>query len=102
MSGIAVGLKKGYIVTKRAADKQRPSRMKGRLSKRMKLVRSLIVEVAGMAPYEKRIRDVLVTGGTTAEKRAYKFAKNRLGTHKRANKKKEMIKDTWMRAAGRA
>ena len=42
------------------------------------------------------------TGGTTAEKRAYKFAKNRLGTHKRANKKKEMVKDRWIRMAGRA
>lgn len=102
MKGMAVGLKKGYIVEKRPADKQRPSRMKGRLSKRMKLVRSLITEVAGMAPYEKRIRDILVTGGSTAEKRAYKFAKNRLGTHKRANKKKEMVKDTWMRSAAMA
>mmetsp|Transcript_12553 Transcript_12553/g.23170 ORF Transcript_12553/g.23170 Transcript_12553/m.23170 type:complete len:102 (+) Transcript_12553:3-308(+) len=97
-----VGLKKGYITEQRPNDKVRPARMKGRLSKRVKLVRSLITEVAGMSPYEKRIRDIIVTGGTTAEKRAYKFAKNRLGTHKRANKKKEMIKDTWIRGAGRA
>lgn len=102
MSGIAVGLKKGFVTEQRPADKSRPARMKGRLSKRVKLVRDLISEVAGMAPYEKRIRDILVTGGTTAEKRAYKFAKNRLGTHKRAQKKKEMIKDRWMRSAARA
>ena len=31
-----------------------------RLSKRVKLVRSLITEVAGMSPYEKRIRDIIV------------------------------------------
>ena len=95
-------MKKGYVTEQRPSDKVRPSRMKGRLSKRTKLVRSLISEVAGMALYEKRIRDILVTGGTTAEKRAYKYAKNRLGTHKRANKKKEMVKDRWMRSAARA
>lgn len=35
-------------------------RAQQRLSKRTKLVRDLITEVAGMAPYEKRIRDILV------------------------------------------
>ena len=31
-------------------------------------------------PYEKRILDVLKTGGTSSEKRVYKFAKRRVST----------------------
>ena len=51
-----------------------------RLSKRTKMVRELITEVVGFAPYEKRMMDMLKTGGTGAEKRVYKFAKRRVRT----------------------
>jgi len=87
-------------------DKKRratlPSDRKGRLSKRVKLVRELIHEVVGLMPYEKRLLDILKTGGATSEKRMYKFAKQRLGTHKRANKKREDIKLTYSRMRARA
>ena len=53
-SGIAVGLHKGRAVTKREMAK-RPSANKGKLGKRTSLVRKLIREVVGFAPYEKRI-----------------------------------------------
>ncbi len=49
-----------------------------RLSKRTKLVRELIGEVAGLCPYEKRLLDMLKTGGASSEKRMYKFAKRRV------------------------
>ena len=42
------------------------------------------------------------TGGATAEKRAYKFAKLRLGSHRRAQKKREEIKGINARARARA
>jgi len=53
----------------------------------VKLVRSIVREVAGYAPYEKRIMEILKGGGNNPNKRAWRFAKNRLGTHKRAKKK---------------
>jgi large subunit ribosomal protein L36e len=37
--------------------------------------------------------DIIRTGGTNWEKRMYKFAKRRLGTHSRAHKKKELMID---------
>ena len=99
--GIAVGLNKGHKVTKKVAA-PRPSQAKGRLSKRTKMVRELVGEVVGLSPYEKRLLDMLKTGGTSAEKRMYKFAKRRLGGHKRAVKKRDQIKDIYgkLRARG--
>ena len=57
-----------------------------KISKRVQFVRSLIREVAGFAPYEKRITELLKVG---KDKRALKVAKRKLGTHKRAKKKRE-------------
>jgi len=48
------------------------------ISKRTKAVRSLIQEVVGLAPYEKRLLDMLKTGGASAEKRMYKLSKRRV------------------------
>merc|ERR1719506_3087953 len=94
-SGIAVGLNKGFPVEKRNGDlrKNRPAARKGTASKRNTMIRDLGREVVGLKPYEKRILEMLKTGGATCEKRIYKFAKQRLGTHVRAIKKREIVKD---------
>ena len=41
----------------------------------------------GFTPYEKRMIEVLKGGGANPQKRCWKFAKNRLGSHVRAKRK---------------
>ncbi|KAL2459900.1 60S ribosomal protein L36-1 [Abeliophyllum distichum] len=93
-TGLFVGLNKGHIATSKELA-PRPSNRKGisvfyallpKTSKRVLFVRSLIREVAGFAPYEKRFTELLNVG---KDKRALKVAKRKLGTHKRAKKKRE-------------
>ena len=59
--GQAVGLKRGHVVTA-VEKKERPGARKGRLGKRVKIVRELIREVSGYAPYEKRVMELLKVG----------------------------------------
>lgn len=63
---------------------------KGKASERSKVVRQVIKEVAGFAPYERRILELLRIG---KDKRALKFAKKRLGTHLRAKRKREELSE---------
>lgn len=46
--------------------------------------------------------DMLKTGGASAEKKMYKFAKRRLGTHTRALKKRDQIKENYGQIRARA
>lgn len=59
---------------------------KGASSNRTTFVRSIVKEVAGLAPYERRLIDLIRNAG---EKRARKVAKKRLGTFGRAKAKVE-------------
>ncbi|KAE8876643.1 hypothetical protein PF005_g3304 [Phytophthora fragariae] len=90
-TGIAVGLNKGFPVNKKQVAPRIASR-KGRAGKKTKLVREIVREVVGLMPYEKRILDMIKSGGSSAEKRIYKFSKKRLGTHRRALQKREEMK----------
>jgi large subunit ribosomal protein L36e len=88
----AKSLTKGHAVTKLPKVK-RPSDMKGRLGKRAGLVRAVIRQVSGFAPYEKRIMELLQVGGAKEDKRALKIAKKSLGTHRRGMLKREALRE---------
>jgi large subunit ribosomal protein L36e len=82
-SGIAKGINKGHVTTPNAVP-EKISNKKGALGKRTAFVRSLIREVAGFSPYEKRVMELLKN---SKDKRARKLAKKRLGTLRRAKRK---------------
>jgi len=86
-TNLAVGMDKGRQLTK-IALKPKPSYRKGKLNKRVAFVREVIGEVAGFSPYEKRCMELLKVG---KEKRALKLLKVKLGTHKRAKLKREIM-----------
>ncbi|RJE27073.1 60S ribosomal protein L36 [Aspergillus sclerotialis] len=85
-SGIAVGINKGHKTTPLHTPKTRISRTKGRSTRRTAFVRDIVREVAGLAPYERRIIELL---RNTQDKRARKLAKKRLGTFTRGKRKVE-------------
>ena len=89
-------LTKGHAITK-LAKVAKPSYRKGRLSKRTALVRSVIREVTGFAPYERKVLELLQAGSSKDEKKAMKVAKRRLGTHKRGIKKREFLRGVMQR-----
>jgi len=92
-ASLAVGLKRGHAVTKipkKDKANQRPSHQKGVKSKRFQMVREVIREVAGYAPYERRIMELLRNG---LEKRAMRLARKKLGSHARAKRKQGELGD---------
>jgi len=84
---MSVGLAKGHKTTKNS-QKPKPARRKGHLNKRVKFCRDIIKEVVGFAPYEKRAMELLKV---QKDKRALKFIKKRLGTHRRGKKKRDEL-----------
>ncbi|KAI8321246.1 ribosomal protein L36e [Martensiomyces pterosporus] len=83
-SGIKYGANAGFVTARREL-KQRPSDRKGSAhSKHNTFVKDLIREVAGFAPYERRIMELLKN---SRDKRARKLGKKRLGTLRRSKKK---------------
>ena len=47
-----------------------------------------LIEMLGLSPYEKRVIELLKTGN---DKKAFKFAKKKLGNVQRAKKKRNMV-----------
>ena len=90
-TGYFVGLNHGHIVTKPKADKNHRrvnvSHRKGRASKRVLAVRSVVNEISGFTPYERKIVEMLRTGDATKEKKAVRMARRKLGQQKRARRK---------------
>ena len=52
------------------------------------MVRSVVRETVGFAPYERRIMELIKIGTAQSLKRSLKYAKRRLGTHKRGKSKR--------------
>ena len=75
MKGLAVGLNKGFITTKISKIRERPGLRKGRLGKRVALIRQIIRESVGFAPYEKRVMELIKTGSAKDSKKALKLSK---------------------------
>ena len=59
--------------------------------KRVTVIRRVISELVGKSPFEKKIIEVIKLRHSNSNKKAYKIAKKRLGTHKRALKKREQL-----------
>ena len=56
--------------------------------KRVSQIRKVISEITGRSQYEKKIIELIKQSKASAAKKAYKLAKRRLGTHKRALRKR--------------
>merc|ERR1711970_1300224 len=89
-TGIFVGLNRGHIVTKPKVEaeafKANKSGRKGRLHPRVKAVREVVQEVCGLAPFQKKMIEMIRTGVAIKEKKAVRHARQRVGQHKRAGR----------------
>ncbi|KAK7695902.1 hypothetical protein QCA50_000541 [Cerrena zonata] len=86
-SNLRVGLNKGFPTTP-IPKTVRPSQRKGVTSQRTKFVRSVVREVAGFSPYERRVMELL---RNSKDKKARKLTKKRLGTLLRSKRKLEEL-----------
>merc|ERR1712032_405709 len=89
-TGIFVGINRGHIVTKPKQDpeafKANKSGRKGRIHPRVRAVREVIQEGCGLAPFQKKMIEMIRTGVAIKEKKAVKLARARVGQHKRAGR----------------
>ena len=79
---ISVGLHRGWPVTKRLRKRPTGHRVKPLRD----LTHEVIREVCGYAPYERRVMELLRNG---YDKRALRVCKRKLGTIRRAKRKRE-------------
>ena len=93
-SGIYKGKHAGFTVEKPETNPKlaKPSYRRGTQGKRVALIRDVIREISGYAPYERRIIKLLSIGDEGADKRAMKFAKRRIGGHRRGKAKREAFR----------
>ena len=93
--GLAMGLNKGHVLTK--IEISSSSKVKNATEKkprkRVKLIRKVVKEIVGHAPYERKIMEMLKQSKANKEKISYKMCKKALGTHRRAIRKREQLKE---------
>ena len=87
INSIAVGLHKGFVVTKPTQPKQeRTNKHTALLHSRE--VRKLVRSMLGLTSFEKRMLEMFKVDNKKVQKRAFKILKKRLGTRGRALKRK--------------
>ncbi|BEJ14026.1 hypothetical protein CspHIS471_0312000 [Cutaneotrichosporon sp. HIS471] len=86
-SNLRIGLNKGYPTTV-IPKAVKPSHKKGIKTEKKTFVKSIIREVAGFSPYEKRVMELL---RNSKDKKAKKLTKKRLGTLLRSKRKVEEL-----------
>ncbi|KIY49267.1 ribosomal protein L36e [Fistulina hepatica ATCC 64428] len=86
-TNLRAGINKGYPTTP-IEKAPKPSHRKGVQSAKTKFVRSVIREVAGFSPYERRVLELL---RNSKDKKARKLTKKRLGTLLRSKRKLEEL-----------
>ncbi|POY70040.1 hypothetical protein BMF94_6977 [Rhodotorula taiwanensis] len=77
------GLNRGHPTTV-IPKAVKPSNRKGKQSQRAAFVKSIVREVVGFAPYERRVMELI---RNSKDKKARKLTKKRLGTLRRAKRK---------------
>ena len=99
VKSLAVGLHKGFVVTKPKSKRKRPAARKARTSNRVREIRKLIRTVVGLTPFEKKFFEMMKSGVEKVESRAFRLAKRRMGTKKRALSKQKEIQNIIKNAA---
>ncbi len=88
--GLAVGLNKGHVVTSIEVPSVQISKAP---RTRVTFIRKVISEIAGRAPFERKIIELLKQKKSNSNKKAYYLAKKALGTHVRAQRKRTELND---------
>ena len=86
--GLAMGIDKGHILTKIEISSNTKEK---RPRKRIQVIRKVIHEITGHAPYERKVMEILKQSKANGQKLAYKLLKKSLGTHRRALRKREEL-----------
>ena len=89
-SGLFVGLNKGHVV-KTVPARKRPVLRKGRLANRSKAIREVMRDVCGFSPLDKKMLEMIRTGIASKEKKAVKIARQKIGTHLRAQQRRDNL-----------
>lgn len=88
-TGIIAGFNKGHVTTRRARKASSYDRY-ATSHKRLRAVKSIIADLVGLSPLEKRVQEFLRVG---KEKRALKYCKKRLGNFTAAKKKRAKVEE---------
>ena len=81
-------LDKKHVLTKIEVSSYKKEK---RPRKRISVIRKIIHEICGHAPYERKAMEILKQSKSNGQKLAYKLLKRSLGTHRRALRKREEL-----------